>query len=266
MGAPLPLARIEAGEGGRPLLLVHGFTGAKEDFADHLPRLAADGWHVVAPDLRGHGASPAPASGYGFDTMALDVVGVADELGWERFSLLGHSMGGMVVQEAAIESQHRLDALVLMNTTHGAVAIDPALATLAVEVVRGAGMAGLLAAQKALGGGPFTSEAAARLRARRPDWDAYADSRLLASSPLMYVEAVGLMLAAPSRLDRLRQLRVPTLVMVGDQDRTFMTGCEELAAAIPGASLVVVPGAGHSPHVEEPEVWYDALQSFLRAL
>ena len=51
----------EAGEGGRPFLLVHGFTGAKEDFSPFLDDLAALGWHAVAPDLRGHGGSDQPS-------------------------------------------------------------------------------------------------------------------------------------------------------------------------------------------------------------
>jgi len=54
------LEYAEEGAGGRPFLLLHGFTGAKEDFADHLDRWADRGWHVVAPDLRGHGGSSAP--------------------------------------------------------------------------------------------------------------------------------------------------------------------------------------------------------------
>ena len=90
----------EAGVGGRPLLLVHGFTGAKEDFADWCDRLAERGWHVVAPDLRGHGASDHPprAEDYSLDLFEADVLGLVDELGWDRFVLLGHSMGGMVGQ------------------------------------------------------------------------------------------------------------------------------------------------------------------------
>ena len=54
------LTIAEEGAGGRPLMLVHGFTGAKEDFGDFLVPLADRGWHVVAPDLRGHGASDKP--------------------------------------------------------------------------------------------------------------------------------------------------------------------------------------------------------------
>ena len=56
-GGPVSLAVAEAGAGGRSLLLLHGFTGAKEDFTEWLDPLAELGWHVVAPDQRGHGES-----------------------------------------------------------------------------------------------------------------------------------------------------------------------------------------------------------------
>src|SRR3954454_20069655 len=91
---------LEAGSpgSGRKLMLVHGFTGAKEDFADHLDRLGELGWHAVAPDNRGHGASDQPegTSAYNLEIFARDTLAVADELGWDRFVLLGHSMGGMI--------------------------------------------------------------------------------------------------------------------------------------------------------------------------
>src|SRR6476646_1385783 len=96
------LAYAEAGDGGRPFMLVHGFTGAKEDFTEWLDPLATDGWHAVAPDNRGHGASEKPddESQYPFDLLATDLLELADGL-WGRdtsFVLLGHSMGGMVAQ------------------------------------------------------------------------------------------------------------------------------------------------------------------------
>ncbi len=93
----LELEILQAGpSGGRPLLLVHGFTAVKEDFAEHLDALGALGWHVVAPDLRGHGRSSKPddPSAYSLRTFAADVLGLADALGWERFSIVGQSMGG----------------------------------------------------------------------------------------------------------------------------------------------------------------------------
>jgi pimeloyl-ACP methyl ester carboxylesterase len=79
----------------------------------------------------------------------------------------------------------------------------------------------------------------------------------------MYVECAQALLQLESRLDQLRSLDVPTLVIVGDEDRVFLPGSRELAAAIPGAELVVVPTAGHNPHLETPEVWFDTVTSFL---
>ncbi len=113
----------ETGVGGRPLLLLHGFTGAKEDFADHWDWLADRGWHVVAPDLRGHGGSDHPprAEDYSLDLLESDAMALVDELGWDRFVLLGHSMGGMVSQAIAIHHPDRLDGLVLMDTIPGPV-------------------------------------------------------------------------------------------------------------------------------------------------
>src|SRR3712207_2032961 len=93
----LALEIAEAGGGSsRHLLLLHGFTGAKEDFTEFLDALAADGWHAVAPDLRGHGASDQPASedAYSLEAFAGDVWALVGALGWGRLVLLGLSMGG----------------------------------------------------------------------------------------------------------------------------------------------------------------------------
>jgi pimeloyl-ACP methyl ester carboxylesterase len=144
------LAVAEAGAGGRPLMLVHGFTGAKEDFTEFLDRLAGRGWHAVAPDLRGHGASdhPADPAGYSLETFASDVRALADARGWQRFVLLGHSMGGMIAQHVALDDPWRLRGLVLMDTTHGPVDwVDPDAVALGTAVVRDEGMYGLMLAQ-----------------------------------------------------------------------------------------------------------------------
>src|SRR5215469_2110962 len=133
------LSIAEAGAGPRRLLLVHGFTGAKEDFTPWLDPLAELRWHAVAPDLRGHGASSKPAeeSAYSFEVLADDVLGLADSLGWDTFVLLGHSMGGMIAQFIARRAAARLAGLILMDTTHGPlVTLDPALVDGAVSIVR----------------------------------------------------------------------------------------------------------------------------------
>src|ERR1700736_2823200 len=104
---------------GRPLLLTHGFCGAKEDFTGYLELLAVLGWHTVAPDLRGHGASSAPEgqTSYSLDVFSRDLQALADALGWSTFVLLGHSMGGMVAQVLALDAPQRLAGLVLMDTS-----------------------------------------------------------------------------------------------------------------------------------------------------
>ncbi len=140
------LSIAEAGSGQRPLLLLHGFTGAKEDFTEWLDPLAGAGWHAVAPDHRGHGASSKPSSedAYSFQILADDAIRLVDALGWERFGLLGHSMGGMVAQFVAVDRPDRLDALVLMDTGHGPVVeLDPAMVEAAVAIVRSRGIDGL---------------------------------------------------------------------------------------------------------------------------
>lgn len=268
---------VEDGRGGRPLLLVHGFGGAKEDFVEHLPALAGGGWHAVAPDLRGHGGSDAPSGeeAYGLEVLAADVTALADALGWDRFALLGHSMGGMACQLVALALPERIAALVLMDTCHGPVEIDRSLALASIQIVRDGGMPALAQAMAALpGGSPFATPEAQRARKDRPSplggddpdasWAAFGEAKLLASSPAMYTAMVPAMLDQADRLAGLAALAVPTLVIVGEHDAAFSESSRRLAATIPGARLVVVPGAGHSPQHEAPEAWRDAILLFLK--
>src|SRR5262249_27405009 len=118
------------GAGSGPgLLLVHGFGGAKEDFADHVPVLAHD-HTVVVFDHRGHGESDKPddRSAYSLDRMATDVLEVADACGLDTFRVLGHSMGGMVVRQLPLRTPERIDAFVMMDTCAGPIpGFDPEL-------------------------------------------------------------------------------------------------------------------------------------------
>jgi pimeloyl-ACP methyl ester carboxylesterase len=272
-GGPVTLAVAEAGEGGRPLLLVHGFTGAKEDFTDWLDALAELGWHAVAPDQRGHGDSHKPAEEheYSFDRYADDLLALLDALGWGEAVVLGHSMGGMVVQTAALQAPHRFAALVLMDTSHRAIRADAALVDVGISIARAEGMAAVLAAQTALAAAdqPLGTEAGRRVETERPGYKEFGERKLLASSPAMYAAMMRLITDVDSGLDRLDDLRgldLPVLVLVGEQDRPFRKPAERMAAAIPGAELVVVPDAGHSPQFENPEPWWKALRSFLERL
>ena len=260
------LVFAEAGEGGRPLLLVHGFTGGKEDFTELVPALAEDGWHVVAPDLRGHGASDAPAGQEAYDLrfFVADVVGLADALGWDRFALAGHSLGGAVAQRLALDHPERVTQLVLMSTFHGPLAIDPALVELGVAIVSSGGMAALnaaLAARRA--GDPAAQAARDRMERTRPGYGEWADGKLEACSADMWLALAPRFPIWPDTLEDVRRLTVPTLVVYGSEDETMSAPCDALASAIPGARLVVVEGARHSPQVEAPAVTLSALRTFL---
>jgi len=261
------LVVAEAGVGGRPLLLVHGFTGAKEDFSEWLDPLAARGWHAVAPDHRGHGSSSKPASddAYSFSILADDMLGLADALGWERFALLGHSMGGMVAQVMAVEAPQRLTGLVLMDTGHGPVeGLDADLAAAAVAIVRDSGIDTLVEIMKEHPS-PLDTPAHQRLLAQRPGYAEFGERKMRASSPHLYAAMTALFVSSPDRLDDLVTLpaTLPALVIVGDQDRPFIASSERMTAAIPGAALAVIADAGHSPQFENPDGWWSALTEFL---
>jgi pimeloyl-ACP methyl ester carboxylesterase len=270
----IELAFLEAGpRDGRPLLLVHGFSAAKEDFADHIDALGDLGWRVIAPDLRGHGSSSKPddRASYTLELLAGDVLALADALGWSTFTLVGHSMGGMVAQHVAIAAPERLDAIVLMDTSHGALSEDvPAdLVELGKQVVRDGGMAAYVEVSKTVDG-PLDTPAHARLVAERPDYGDYGDRKTLAASPHMWLGLIDELVDAGPEHDRLKRLadalvteRVPALVIVGEQDRPFLGHSQRMARAIPGARLVVIADAGHSPQFEAPEAWFAALTEFL---
>ncbi|HEX7165711.1 MAG TPA: alpha/beta hydrolase [Acidimicrobiales bacterium] len=260
------LAVLEAGPpDGRPLLLVHGFPAAKEDFADHMGALGDLGWRAVAPDLRGHGESDKPEdpAAYSLAILAADVLALADALGWQRFTLLGHSMGGMVAQLAALAAPDRLDGLVLMDTSHGSLADIPAdLIELAKQVVAEGGMQLYLEVSKTIEG-PLDTPAYKRMVAERPDYETYGDRKTLAASPHMWLGLIDDVVGKDDRLAALATLAVPTLVIVGEQDGHFVPHAERMAGAIEGARLVVVPDAGHSPQFENPRPWFAAVSAFL---
>jgi 3-oxoadipate enol-lactonase/3-oxoadipate enol-lactonase/4-carboxymuconolactone decarboxylase len=266
---PIPgvdLALAEAGGGGRPLLLVHGFAGAKEDFTDWLDPLASKGWHAVAYDQRGHGQSGDPATEEDISLAVLgdDLLALADALGWGRFVLLGHSMGGMVAQLVALRAPERLRALVLMDTGHGPPdGIDQSTVALGAEVVRQGGMAGLVEAQRAAGPSPLETPAHLRLVGQRPEYGEWCEAKTLAASPEMWLAISGEIVKQPDRLEALAALRLPVLVMVGEQDRAFLRQSQAMAAAIPGARLAIVRDGGHSPQFESSDEWWLALTTFL---
>jgi len=264
------LSIAEAGSGGRPLLLVHGFTGAKEDFTPWLDQLADAGWHAVAPDLRGHGASSKPTAdtAYSFEILGDDVLRLTEALGWGRFVLLGHSMGGMVAQFMARTAAARLDGLILMDTSHGPLDnLDPDLVQAAVSIARSRGMDGL-AEVMAERDGPLETPARRRLLAERPGYAEFEDQKFRATSPALYAAMAPEFVTTADRLDSFRDLpeSLPVLVIVGEQDQPFLGPSRRMAAAVGWGALEIIPDAGHCPQFENTDAWWDALVGFLATI
>lgn len=261
---------VDAGEGGRPVMLVHGFTADSDEVAGVVEPLVAAGWHAVAPDLRGHGRSdrPTDAGAYSFERVAGDIMALADRLGWDRFALLGHSMGGAIAQFIALDHPQRITGLVLASTFHGPVpGITKDLVELGCWVVREAGMEGLadaMAARRAEN--PDSVAAFERLQEAIPGYADLSRARLVDTSPDMWMAMAPLFVAQEDRLSRLAGLDVPTAVIVGELDGTMGADCRRLAQAIPGSHLTVIPGAGHVPQLEQPEAWWAAVSGFLQRL
>lgn len=255
---------VERGSG-PTLVLVHGFGGAKEDFAEHLDALSAR-HHVVTFDHRGHGESdspPDPAS-YSLDRLAADTLAVADAVGADRFRVLGHSMGGMVVRRLVLTHPRRVDALILMDTSPGPVpGIDNELLEMAAVIALGEGMTELKRIMDAFQ--PLGTPAYEKLMAERPGYKEFNDRKWEQLSAVMWATMGRAIRDQPDELPALAGVRCPTMVLVGEQDLPFLEVSREMAEAIPGALLAVIPDSGHSPQFENAAAWLQALQGFLDA-
>ncbi len=258
------LAVLEQGTG-PTLLLVHGFGGAKEDFADQTDELAAR-YHVVTFDHRGHGESDAPteASSYSLDRLAADTRAVADAVGADQFRLLGHSMGGMVARRLVLAHPQRVEALVLMDTSPGPVpGLDDELLEMGAVIALTDGMDELKRIMDAFS--PLGTPAYERLLVERPGYREFNDRKWATLSPMMWATLARAIANQSDELASLASVGCPTLVIVGEQDTPFVGVSRDMAATIPGAELAVIPDAGHSPQFENPSAWLQALEEFLDA-
>jgi len=263
---PVALVVDEAGVGGRPLLLVHGYTGGRNDFDTVIGPLAEDGWHVVAPDLRGHGDSQDldDEESYSLELFAADLLELTRSLGWDEFVLWGHSMGGMVAQVLTLAAPECVRALVLMDTTHCETPIDGDLIELAVKIARAEGLERIIEIQRDIED-PLETAAYRHLCETVPGFAERSENNTRACSAAMFA-AMALELTSPhDRLPDLAGVTCPTLVLVGEEDLPFVEPSRRMAATIPDATLAVLAAGGHSPQFEAPEELWRAVTPFLAA-
>ncbi len=252
----------EAGSGERPLVLIHGFTGHRDDFVEQIPNLALQG-RVLAPDLRGHGdfTHTGRPETFRFDQLAEDLAALLDVLEVGRCDLLGHSMGGMVTLRFALSRPERIHSLILMNTAPFApLGYTREGMEKAGGIARAKGMAVLQ---------ELIEKSARAHESDRPSdrqtkkwgeryWEHHR-KRYLAMDPAAYTPLGVEMLDQKSLVPRLCEIQCPTSVLVGSDDESFLPGADALETGIPQARRITIPDAGHHPHVENSEAWLDAI-------
>ncbi|HVH05837.1 MAG TPA: alpha/beta hydrolase [Myxococcota bacterium] len=256
----------EHGGGDRPFVLVHGFTGSRDDWKEHLPYLGKRG-RTIAVDQRGHGGSTntGDAATYRIEQLAADLAGFLDAVGAPEIDLLGHSMGGGVALRFVLQYPERVRSLILMDTLAGNIPGDAhKFLAIAAKIAREQGMEALYQLTRANGDGPATPPAVKRLIALDPEgyW-ARARAKNLAMDPVAF-EALGTALATTEGVtDRLGEIACPTTVIVGAEDKPFLKPSETMATRIPGARKIVIEGGAHCPQVEAPEKWIAAVDAHL---
>jgi pimeloyl-ACP methyl ester carboxylesterase len=211
-----------------PLLLSHGYGASRAMWRPNIDELVVTR-SVVTWDMRGHGesASPADESAYSHALTVGDMVAVLDACGIEQAAVGGLSLGGYVSLEFYRSHPDRVRCLLLFDT------------------------------------GPGFKNDAARQR-----WNDYAND--VASQA--EADSAGLARAARGMLAQrngdvigsLPEVKVPTLVLVGADDSNYLAAADYMASTIPHAEKVVVPAAGHAANIDQPDIFNDAVISFLR--
>lgn len=263
----LQVAYTEQGEGERPFVLVHGYSGCRQDFDPVLPELAELG-RTVVPDLRGHGQTSRAqdVTRYSLDGLVEDLRAFLDALKIKRCDLLGHSMGGMVTLRFALAHPERLSSLVLMNTTpRGLDDVDRESFARAWAIARSAGMATLQRAlQSHLASDPDRAPSDQRCEA---EWGErywlHHQRRFHSMDPEAYARLGPAMLDPVPVTDRLGEIDLPTLVIVGAEDAPFLAAADLLEQGIPGAVRVTLPDAAHHPQRENSAGWLAAVSDHL---
>jgi len=254
---------VEEAGSGAPLTLLHGFTGRASawlPFAERWP-----GFRLVAVDLIGHGDSDSPPdlAHYRMPQCVDDLAALLDALGLERTALLGYSMGGRTALHFALRHPQRLSALVLESASPGISDPSERLARvrsdeeLADRIERDGVEAfvdywqsiPLWDSQKQL-----PEERRAALRAQR--------LRNTATGLANSLRGMGAGAQEPV-LERLHEVRVPTLFLAGALDERYVGLARTMSARVAGSEVRIIAGAGHAAHFEKPDAFAAEVSAFL---
>jgi 3-oxoadipate enol-lactonase len=232
----------DTGGDGPPVVLLHPGIADSRCWDPVLPRLRQR-YRVIRYDVRGYGRSPVPTVKY---SLRADLAAVLDHFGLARVSLVGCSMGGGTAIDLALADPGRVSSLVLLcpGISGYPWPEDEALGAEMEALAQARDMDGLAAVGMRLwagagGGIGADPEVETLMRAAVPAW--FLEEEFQDEDPPAY--------------DRLGEIGVPTVMLVGDEDRPEMVECDELAAArIPGCRVVRVPGVDHLPSLRVPDL------------
>lgn len=252
---------FEAGSGPEKVLFIHGFQASAQIWHAVQRALPEDRYTSVAINNRGAGGSDAPDEEhqYGIGHFAADAHELVTQLGWDRFTLVGHSLGGATVAQFAVDHSELISGLVLLDPAdpdgRDAPAdeidrmIDERMAARREQRASGArGGDGIDAARA--DGSEAWREALVR------DIEAAPEARLRGSMRSMFHLRLG---------ERVGTLPMPVILIAGDIDALIpIEGMLATWAKYPkGSGLHVWHGVGHSPNVDCPEALADVLRHFM---
>ena len=256
---------------GDPLLLLHGFTGSSQNWADHMPALAQH-YRVITLDILGHGrsASPTNPARYTMEKIAEDVTVMLQTTIVNRQSsivnLHGYSMGGRLALYLAIHYPHLFRALILESAS-------PGLESEAARAERRTRDNALAERIERDGIAPFvdyweTLPLWASQQQLAPEKHATLRQQRLQNNPTGLANSLRGMGtgAQPSLWPHLTGLTLPVLLLAGELDEKFVTINRQMHALLPNSQLEIVAGAGHTVHEERPYPFQQSILTFLERL
>jgi pimeloyl-ACP methyl ester carboxylesterase len=253
MKATLNGITIEYQDGGQgsPVLLGHGYSATGRMWDGQRAALG-DRYRIISWDMRGHGQteSPSDPARYSAALTVADMRALLQHCGIERAVVGGLSLGGYVSLAFYLAHSEMVRALVICDSGPGYRNAEARAAWNARAYERAAEL-------EAKG----LDALAGRSREMREAMGHHASAQGLAHA------ARGMLAQEGSAvIDGLATIKVPTLIIVGDQDQPFLAPCEYIAKKIPGARLEVIAGAGHASNLDQPVAFNRVLSDFLRGL
>jgi pimeloyl-ACP methyl ester carboxylesterase len=252
----------EQGTGSETIFFSHGLLWSCRMFDDQIA-LLKERYRCVAFDHRGQGQSEITRGGYDMETLYADAAALIEALGGAPCHFLGLSMGGFVGLRLAARRPELIKSLILLETSAGPEPVENQARYKQLSfIARWMGL-GLVSNQvmKVMFGPKFLNDPA-RAEQRR-EWQ----RRLVRNHRRGVTRATAGVIARQDVYEEIEKIRVPTLIIVGDQDSaTPLSNAQRLHEGIAGSQLVVIPGAGHTSTVEEPAAVNAAINHFLEKL